>query len=90
MAHPSLPGGRRAWHLRPCVRIAPVFSAAAAQIAGLNGIPVRANVTADRSMLTGLLSEPVLLNVGALGLGTLVPRVHDHWCAAAQGRAIAR
>lgn len=46
-------------------------SAAAAQIAGLNGIPVRANVTADRSMLTGLLSEPVLLNVGALGLGAL-------------------
>ncbi|MEV0031438.1 transglycosylase SLT domain-containing protein [Nocardia sp. NPDC050793] len=49
-------------------------TAAAAQIGALNNIPVTANVRAnvDRGgILSGLMSEPLMLNVGALGLAQL-------------------
>ncbi|MFC9892108.1 transglycosylase SLT domain-containing protein [Nocardia sp. NPDC127579] len=47
-------------------------TAAAAQIGALNGIPVRVDASLNRgSLLSSLGSEPLLLNVGALGLAAL-------------------
>ncbi|MFI6215630.1 transglycosylase SLT domain-containing protein [Nocardia brasiliensis] len=73
-------------------------SRAATQIAALNAVPVTANVRANtdsaRSMLGGLLTNPLVLNVGAVGLaqvpalGTAVASIGADMQALTQNAAL--